>query len=157
MLGSSALAIKVDVSDKTQSREVVEKTMEFFKTEAIDILVNNVAVMELGGIDSITSDDIWRTMTTNFAGPLFMVQAVLPSIRRGGRIINLSSRLARAPSSGGVYVYAASKAALENFTRNLATEWAAQKGITINNVMPGATDTGEYSSSSSIHVCTADF
>jgi len=156
MLGSSALAIKADVSASDQARETVKKTMEFFETDAVNILINNAAIMELRGIDSITSDDIWRTMTTNFAGPLFMVQAVLPFIRRGGRIINLSSRLARAPSSGGVYVYAASKAALENFTRNLATEWAAQKGITINNVMPGATDTGAYISSSSTCVCTAD-
>jgi len=128
--------------------------MEFFETDAIDILVNNAAIMELRGIDSITPDDIWRTMTTNFAGPLLMVQAVLPFIRRGGRIINLSSRLARAPSPGGVYVYAASKAALENFTRNLATEWAAQKGITVNNVMPGATDTGTYNSSSNAYLHT---
>jgi 3-oxoacyl-[acyl-carrier protein] reductase len=69
----------------------------------------------------------------------------MPHIRHGGRIINISSRTARVPTPGGVYLYAASKAALENFTRNLATEFAAEKGITVNNVMPGPTDTGKFS------------
>lgn len=71
----------------------------------------------------------------NTRAPLLMVQAVLPHLRRPGRIINISSVGARA-GYAGVGVYSASKAALEGFTRNWAAE-LGMDGTTVNAVNPG--------------------
>ncbi|KAI9732443.1 MAG: hypothetical protein M1834_001651 [Cirrosporium novae-zelandiae] len=139
--GTEALAVKADASDPSTAASIVEATQRAFSSEGIDILVNNAADISLYALDAITPDTFHRSFDTNLLAPMLLVQSVMPHVRRGGRIINISSRLARVPSPGGTYLYAASKAALENFTRTLATEWAAPKGITVNNVMPGPTDT----------------
>lgn len=70
-----------------------------------------------------------------------LIQAVLPVIRPGGSIINITSISARVVLGGPTIIYSASKAALEHMTRNFAVTYGAKKQITINNVSPGATDT----------------
>ncbi|RFU27473.1 hypothetical protein B7463_g8864, partial [Scytalidium lignicola] len=139
--GTAGVAIKADASDPSSAASIVHATQQAFGSDEIDILVNNAADSTLFPLDDTTPEVFYRSFTTNVLTPLLLAKSVMPHIRRGGRIINISSRLARVPSVGGVYVYAASKAALENVTRNLATEWAAKKLITVNNVMPGPTDT----------------
>ncbi|KAM3422597.1 hypothetical protein BST61_g86 [Cercospora zeina] len=80
-----------------------------------------------------------QVMHLNARAPLLMVQAVLPHLRKPGRIINISSVGARAgyPATG---VYSASKAALEGFTRNWAAE-LGKDGTTVNAVNPGPVET----------------
>lgn len=146
-LGSRAVAVRADAADPTSASSTIKQTRNAFGTPSIDILVNNAADTSLYQLDAIDQDKFHATFDTNVLGPLLLIQGVMPVIRRGGRIINISSRQARTTSPGaGVYLYAASKAALEHMTRNLAAEWAEKKGITVNNVMPGPTDTGEYES-----------
>jgi NAD(P)-dependent dehydrogenase (short-subunit alcohol dehydrogenase family) len=95
----------------------------------------------------VTDAHFAELFETNVRGPFKIVQAVLPVIRRGGRIIQISSRAARVPIPGILAAYAASKAAMDAITRAVATEYAAEKGITANNVMVGPTDTGEWAPS----------
>ena len=80
-----------------------------------------------------------EVMTINYKAPFFLIQAVADHIRDNGRIINVSTGFTRiaAPTHPA---YAASKGALETLTLALAPEFAA-RGITVNAVLPGVTET----------------
>ena len=106
--------------------------------------VNNAAIVDYIPFTNITDDNFATMFEANVRGPIKTVQAVLPVIRKGGRIINISSRGARVPLPGMFTLYASSKAALEIITKGLATEYAAEKNITVNNVMPGPVATGTH-------------
>ena len=97
--------------------------------------------MSLYALGAITPETFNKTMHTNVLLPYLLVQSVLPSIRPGGSVINISSRASRSHFGGPTTLYCASKAALEHLTRNLAAEVAAEKKITVNAVMPGGTAT----------------
>jgi 3-oxoacyl-[acyl-carrier protein] reductase len=90
-------------------------------------------------ITEITPADFDRILTINTKFPLFAIQTALPLLRDGGRIINLSSLNTVIPAPGGA-LYSASKAALEQITKITARE-LGPRGITVNTVSPGATDT----------------
>lgn len=97
--------------------------------------------MSLYTMGSITPEVFNKTFHTNVLMPYLLTQSVLPTIRPGGSIINVSSRAARSHYGGATTLYCASKAALEHLTRNIAAEVAAEKKITVNTVMPGGTET----------------
>jgi len=77
----------------------------------------------------------------NVSGPLFITQAVLKVIRRGGRIIIISSGAGKAPVPSPFILYGMAKAAVMHMANCLALEYAERLGITINTVMPGPTAT----------------
>ena len=83
----------------------------------------------------MTAEHFDEVFHLNVRAPLFMVQAVLPHLRRPGRIINISSVGAR-EGYAGTGTYSASKAALEGYTRNWAVE-LGKDGTTVNAVNPG--------------------
>ncbi|MBT2228098.1 SDR family NAD(P)-dependent oxidoreductase [Nonomuraea sp. NEAU-A123] len=112
--------------------------------QPLDILVNNAACGNLdtlfaGSIDRLTPQQFDEVFAINVKAPFFLVQAVLPLLRDGGRIINISSLSARIALSTQI-AYAMSKGAVEIMTRTLANNLGA-RGITVNAVAPGATDT----------------
>ncbi len=80
----------------------------------------------------------------NVRGPIFLVQAVLPVIRRGGRIINISSLAARDRMPCQFTLYSATKAAIEGMTRSWAFSYAGEKDITVNAIVPGPVETGTF-------------
>jgi NAD(P)-dependent dehydrogenase (short-subunit alcohol dehydrogenase family) len=104
----------------------------------VAVLVNNAAV----GADTTLLDASvasWETtMSVNLRAPWLVAKALHPNLMPGGSIVNVSSVHAMA-SSGGVGVYATSKAGLVGLTRAMALEWAPQ--IRANCVLPGAVDT----------------
>jgi 3-oxoacyl-[acyl-carrier protein] reductase len=107
----------------------------------VDILVNNAGITRDGHIlflDTAKWDDV---LSVNLNAAYYAVRAVVRGmlLRRWGRIINVSSPSARMPL-GGQANYAASKAALEGFTRALSRDLAA-KGVLVNAVSPGLVDT----------------
>ena len=158
--GSKSLAVQADLRNPEFGAIVVQATLKGFETSGIDILgnlgilgrlflrlltmlpVNNAAIVDYIPFTNITDDNFATIFEANVRGPIKIVQAVLPVIRKGGRIINISSRGARVPLPGMFALYASSKAALEIITKGLATEYAADKNITINNVSPGPVLTG---------------
>ncbi|KAF2098289.1 NAD(P)-binding protein [Rhizodiscina lignyota] len=142
-LGATAIAIKADVGDLASAPTVIENALDALGTKELDILVNNAASTLLRPLDDIKIDDFHAVFNTNIGGPLFLIQAALPRIRRGGRIINIGSRQSRHATGSPMFLYAASKAGQEHLTRNLAFQYAAPLGITVNTVMPGPTDTDE--------------
>ncbi|CAK4034248.1 Dehydrogenase OXI1 [Lecanosticta acicola] len=117
------------------------KRENLYPHEEESVQVNNAGHAPLYAMGTITPETFNDMFHLNVLAPLLYVQSVLPIIRRGGSIINLGSIGARTTLGGDVAIYCSSKAALEHLTRNLAVTHSAAKGITINNVAPGATDT----------------
>lgn len=106
---------------------------------ALDILVNNAGIAPALPLKQTSEAAFDEVMTINYKAPFFLIQAVADRMRDNGRIINVSTGFTRiaAPTHPA---YAASKGALETLTLALAPEFAA-RGITVNAVLPGVTET----------------
>ncbi|KAF4937355.1 hypothetical protein K456DRAFT_1897396 [Colletotrichum gloeosporioides 23] len=150
-LGSRAVCVRVDMASLDAPKDLLDATLEEFQTDKIDILINNAGLGGNAPLEEVTVEDYDRLMTVNVRAVIFMTQAVLPHINRGGRIVNLSSI-----SSRGGYstqsVYAASKAAVEGLTRVWATELGHKYGVTVNCVNPGPVDTDMYRAAGPVHL-----
>lgn len=106
---------------------------------AIDILVNNAGILTNDAIDGVDEADFDAMFAVNVKAPLFLIQRLLPRLRDGGRIINLSSVLTQLAAPHAV-AYAMTKGAVDALTKALA-KGVADRGITVNSVAPGVTDT----------------
>lgn len=140
-LGRRAVALKADVAREDEVRAMFEVALEHFGR--LDVLVNNAGVMVHGGFHEIPVSRYERMFAVNVTGVLLCTYHALPAMigRKYGRIINLSSQLAqRGVVSGGFAAYAATKGAVESFTRATAHEFG-QHGITVNAIAPGGIET----------------
>jgi len=136
--GSSAIAVKADLSQLEAPEKIVTATTKEFGND-IDILVNNAGIEMVKPLIELTPTDFSHIFNINVRATFFMTQSVLPYLRAPGRIINITSVGAR----GGyakLSAYCASKAAVEGFTRSLAAEIGVD-GHTVNAVEPGPTET----------------
>ena len=131
--------MQVDVRDAAACAAAVEKIGQ--RCERIDILVNNAGIIRDNQLAALEDDDVSDVLDTNVGGVFNVTRAVVPHmiVQRAGRIINLSS-VAAAKGGRGQTNYAASKGAIEAFTRALAVELAPRK-ILVNAVAPGVIDT----------------
>jgi 3-oxoacyl-[acyl-carrier protein] reductase len=130
----NAVAVRADQEDPASLGALFEPV-----AGGLDILVNNAAIIAPAPISDITPDLFDRAMTVNAKFPLLAMQRAEPLLRDGGRIINISTLNTAVPGPG-IALYCASKAALEQFTKVAALE-LGRRGITVNAVSPGATDT----------------
>jgi 3-oxoacyl-[acyl-carrier protein] reductase len=140
-LGRQALAVQADVAREDQVRAMVERTLERFGR--LDVLVNNAGIMTRGAFADAPVTDYEPMWAINVTGTFLCTQyALRPMLKaRYGRIVNLSSQLARAGvGNGGFAAYAATKGAIEAFTRAIALEYGGH-GITVNAIAPGGIDT----------------
>ncbi|KAI1621092.1 hypothetical protein EDD37DRAFT_639759 [Exophiala viscosa] len=112
----------------------------------IDILVHNAAVWDKCDLADLTDELYDRFDDTNVKGVTFLTKAVLPHIARNGRIVLMSSILARQGISS-TSLYSASKASLEAFARVWAAELGQKYGVTVNCVNPGPVATDMWFSS----------
>lgn len=135
--GVQAIAIQSDISKIEETRNLFEKVVSTFGH--LDIVVNNVGVSVYKLTIDITEADFDRVFQTNVKGTFFALQEAAKQIKDGGRIISLSSGATKQsiPTGG---VYAASKAAIEQFSLALSKE-LGHRGITVNLVSPGVTET----------------
>jgi 3-oxoacyl-[acyl-carrier protein] reductase len=137
--GGRALAVQADMGSLEQVRRLVDTTVE--KLGGLDILVNNAGVGNRTAMADMTEKEFDWTISVNARGPMFAIQAAVPWMRDGGRIINISSCGTHvAQVSGLLAVYQMSKGALEQLARCYVRELGA-RGITINNVLPGFVET----------------
>jgi len=135
--GDKAIAIQCDISKASEVKFLVDAAVKHFG--GLDILVNNAGAFDAKPVSYVTEEELDNIMAVNFKGPFFLCQHASRVMRNGGRIINISSPLVEV--GGGYFTtYAASKAAVEQLTKNLAVELADKK-ITVNTVVPGITDT----------------
>jgi 3-oxoacyl-[acyl-carrier protein] reductase len=107
----------------------------------IDVLVNNAGIIRDNQLAAFSDDDVASVLDTNVGGVFNVTRAVVPHmiVQRSGKIINLSS-VAGEKGGRGQTNYAASKGAINAFTRALAVELAPRR-ITVNCVAPGVIDT----------------
>ena len=109
---------------------------DHFGTDTIDFLVNNAGNSFNSSIADATEEQFDEVINIHFKGVFFLTQGLLPLINDGGRIINISSGLARFCSPNRS-VYGAAKAAIETLSRYMAFEFG-KRGIAVNTIAPGA-------------------
>jgi len=135
-LGGEAIAVEMDVADRTSVEAGIASVVE--RLGWIDILAANAGVYRWDAIDAIT-DEVWnRIIDINVKGAFHCIQAVLPSMRsrRYGRIVLTSSITGSLVAAPGLAHYASSKAAMLGLMRSAAFELVGD-GITVNAVLPG--------------------
>ena len=139
-MNADYMILESDISSEAAVKEIYDAAMERYGR--VDILVNNAAVDDENGFDTIeriTPNVIDDTFAVNVRGSILMMRELIN--RRGdyGRIINISTDAAQV--FAGQITYGASKATLEALTRSIALE-VGKYGITVNCVAPGPTQTG---------------
>ncbi|WP_417308706.1 glucose 1-dehydrogenase [Devosia sp.] len=133
--GASVKALAFDVT----SEESVDDAISYAETEIgpVDILVNNAGMQHRAPLEDFPLENFRQVIDTNLTSAFIVGRAVARGMiaRKSGRIINICSvmsNLAR-PS---IAPYAASKAAIANLTRGMATDWA-KYGLNVNGIAPG--------------------
>ena len=134
------LLVACDVSDKHQAAGLIDSTLHAFA--AIDLLINDAGVIEVGPVEDQSIETFERAMSINFFGAVYMTFAALPhmSQKRSGAIVNISSIGGKIPVPH-LLPYVASKFALTGFSEGLHSE-LRQKGIRVTTVCPGLMRTG---------------
>lgn len=142
-IGDRALALKLDVSDYDNVKEVVDATVQHFGS--IDVLVNNAGVIDPISRIEDTCPDAWgKVIDINIKGVYHCMHAAYPALLKatnGNRaiIINMSSGAAHGALEGWAH-YSASKAAVASLTRCANREWN-DKGISVIGLSPGTVAT----------------
>jgi 3-oxoacyl-[acyl-carrier protein] reductase len=136
--GGQAIAIRADSTDSNAVKLAVQETI--MQLGRPDVVVVNAGILKLGSIQSFAIEDFDRLVDVNIRGVFLSIQAAVPALQDGGRIVTIGSNGAiRVGSSQGA-VYAMTKAAVASLIKGLALE-LAPRGITANNVQPGPIDT----------------
>ena len=136
--GGKALAVQTDMSQVAEARRLVIDTVKQFNR--LDILVNNAGKFMPKPLDDTTEEEFDSVIALNAKGPYFAMQEAAKVLKDGGRIVNISTGGTHLHFPGAT-AYLGSKAALEQYTKGLAQE-LAPKGVTVNTVSPGFTETG---------------
>jgi NAD(P)-dependent dehydrogenase (short-subunit alcohol dehydrogenase family) len=137
-LGRRALALQADAASPEAAKTAVEQTVA--DLGGLDILVNNAGVLIAGVFSAQSLDEIDLQLNVNVRGVFVTTQVALKYIPDGGRVITIGSNAGLSVPFAGIAVYAATKSAMESFTRGLARE-LGPRDITVNLVRPGPIDT----------------
>jgi len=137
--GEEIAAEQVDVTDPVACEHAIEGLVD--RCERIDVLVNNAGVIRDNLLGLLTPEDVQAVLDTNVAGVFNITRAAVPHMisQRAGKIINVSS-VSGEKGGRGQTNYAASKGAVNAFTRALAAE-LGRRQITVNAVAPGVIET----------------
>ncbi|MBX3616171.1 SDR family oxidoreductase [Nitrosomonas sp.] len=135
--GSECIAIRADVSNPDDVKQLFDQTIEHF--QQIDILINNAGILLFKEISEIHNDEFDRIIDINLKSVFYTLREATEKLANHGRVVTISSTVTRLmlPKYG---VYAATKAAVEQLTRIFAREMG-KRGITANSVLPGPVDT----------------
>jgi cyclopentanol dehydrogenase len=140
--GLEAIFVHLDVTDEAQWTSAIDVTLERYGK--IDVLVNNAGtILKRMPIESMSGNDWDRLMAINLKGVFLGTKYAIPAMRStgGGSIINISSIAALGQAQIQEPAYAASKAAVRQFTKVAATQHA-HESIRCNSLHPGPTDGG---------------
>jgi NAD(P)-dependent dehydrogenase (short-subunit alcohol dehydrogenase family) len=140
--GRRAAALQLDVTELDSFDEfaaTLESTLRDWGLQQFDYLINNAGTGIRAPIAETTRQQFDQMVAIHLKAPFFLTQALLPAIRDGGRILNVSSGLTRF-SNPGFSAYAMVKGGIEVFTRYLAKE-LGERGIRANTIAPGAIET----------------
>lgn len=141
--GVKAVALQLNVGEIASfekfATEVRSQLKHVWQRDSFDYLLNNAGTGLYAPYAETTVEQFDDAMNIHFKGPFFLTQRLLPMLKNGGRILNVSSGLARFAQPGSS-TYAAMKGAMEVLTRYQAKELGA-RGITANIIAPGAIET----------------
>ncbi len=139
-IGQKAVAFSFDANDYRSGQAFIRKATDYLREEYghahFDFLINNAGTGVYNLISDTTAAQFDEMMHVHLKSVYFLTQAALPYLNEGGRIINISSGLARF-SLAGMSAYAIMKGGIEVFTRYLAKE-LGERQITANVIAPGA-------------------
>ncbi|HWK61014.1 MAG TPA: SDR family oxidoreductase [Eoetvoesiella sp.] len=142
-LGRQAVALPLDVADSRSfaafAQEVKSALAANWQRDSFDYLVNNAGIGINASVAETTEEQFDTLVNIHLKGPFFLTQNLLGLIADGGRIVNISSGLARF-ALPGFAAYAAAKGGVEVLTRYMAKE-LGPRGIAVNTVAPGAIET----------------
>lgn len=139
-LGSEVLGLSVDITDRSQVRDMIRTVIARYGN--IDILINNAGIIQVGPLETMTIDDFESAMKTNFWGALYCMQEVVPYFKTqgGGQIVNISS-IGGKVAVPHLLPYTASKFALTGLSEGMHTE-LKKHNITVTTVVPNLMRTG---------------
>ena len=142
-LGAEAFALQLDtgkISDFDAFADSVRGILKRLGVERFDYMVNNAGNNHHNmPLESVTEEEMDSIYNVHFKGVLFLTQKLLPLIKDGGRIVNVSTTRTRLSSRGGA-AYASMKGAVDVLSRHMATELGPRR-ITVNVIAPGAVAT----------------
>jgi 3-oxoacyl-[acyl-carrier protein] reductase len=136
--GSSVVAIEADSASPEAIKAAVEQTVARFGR--VDIVVVNSGILIRNTVDSYKLEDFDRMLAINVRGAFLAIQATLPYLTAGGRIVTIGSNTAVRTAFPGAGVYSMTKGAIASLVRGIAVD-LAPRAITVNNVQPGPTAT----------------
>jgi NAD(P)-dependent dehydrogenase (short-subunit alcohol dehydrogenase family) len=144
LIAKNVTAIQGDITELDD----LERIATIVKAEKgiVDIVVSNAGITEQGQIDTLTPEHFDRVFNLNARAPVFLVQKLLPLMARGGSVILVGSAM-HVLGIPGHTAYAATKAALLSYARTWAAEFK-DRGIRVNTLSPGVTDTPMLASQS---------
>ncbi|AYD02405.1 SDR family oxidoreductase [Neorhizobium sp. NCHU2750] len=137
--GAGAIALKLDTGKSASFPafvDAVRSALESMGADHFDYLVNNAGTSSTATLANGTEEELDAQFSVHFKGVFLLTQALLPLINDGGRIVNISSGLARVAMNGRA-IYGPMKAAVETLSRYMALELGPRR-IAVNVVAPGA-------------------
>lgn len=137
-LGRRAAAIRADSADAAAVVFAVQRAAD--ELGGLDVLVNNAGIFPSKPFEEFTLDEVDEALNVHARAAFVAAQAALKHMGAGGRIIGIGTNLTDHAPFGGLSLYNLSKSALNGFTKALARE-LGPRGITVNLVQPGSTDT----------------
>jgi 3-oxoacyl-[acyl-carrier protein] reductase len=137
-MGRRALAVRADSGDPVALTAAVDRTVA--ELGRLDILVNNAGRYVTGPVEELDQAEFDRSVAVNVRGPYLASRAAARQLPDGGRIISIGSQTADRTVFPGFTLYALTKTALTGMTKGLARD-LGPRGITVNLVLPGPTDT----------------
>lgn len=140
--GAEVLALPCDVRERSEAEWVIDRTVERFGQ--LDVLINNAGTIQVGPLDHMQLQDFEDAMAVHYWGPLYLILAALPHMRRqgGGRIVNIAS-IGGKVAVPHMVPYSASKFALVGLSNGLAAELSRDR-IYVTTVCPGLMRTGSH-------------
>ncbi|HKD08670.1 MAG TPA: SDR family oxidoreductase [Bryobacteraceae bacterium] len=137
MLGAACISLaQADLG----SADSISRMVDALGDTRLGALVNNAGVWKATPLGSTSEAVLHEVLNANLAGMFWLTQAVLPRLRDGARIVNLSSTAGRIGIASGRSVYGAAKAAVDSLTKSWALELAPRR-IRVNAVAPGYVET----------------
>ncbi|KAF9428213.1 hypothetical protein BGZ94_003073 [Podila epigama] len=139
---AKAIAVQGDVGILTDGEKLIQATLSAFGR--IDIVVFNAAWIVSQTIHQVTEESYEEAFRTNVKAPLFFTKQLIPHLKSGSRLIYISTSLTSISTiQPNYFLYVATKGAVEQMVRALSKDLGS-KGITVNCINPGATDTDGF-------------